>query len=213
VRAGQEHRRRRGGEPRRAAPAPRRRLLRIAALTGAVAVVSVAGAFAAASKTVKIRDAIGDVTGPLDLQRASLKRGSDGRLRVVITLAGKINPAVLLASSGPPGSICLKVWTARDADPRTMPPDRLVCVTARSKDELRGSVYTQTSPGPPTRVGPASVGLNATGRSLVLRISQSSLGSPGLIRFALESTRPGCGRVSCIDLAPDRGGVLRFRVR
>jgi hypothetical protein len=212
VRAGHEHRRRRGDDSRRAAPA-RRRLLTIAGLTAAAAVVGVAGALAAPSATVKIRDAIGDVTGPLDLQRASLKRGSDGRLRVVITLAGKIGPAVLLASSGPPGSICLKVWTAPDADTRTTPPDRLVCVTARSKDELRASVYQQTKPGPPARVGAASVGLNASGRSLVLRISQSSLGRPGLIRFALESTRPGCGRVSCIDLAPDRGGVRRFRLR
>jgi hypothetical protein len=176
-------------------------------------VVSATGAFAAASKTVKIRDAKGDVTGPLDLERASLKRGSDGRLRAVITLAGTIVPATLLASSGPPGSICVKVWTARDADPKTMPPDRLVCVTARSKDKLRASVYRQSTPGPPTRVGSASVGLNASGRSLVVRISQSALGRPALIRFALESTRPGCARVSCIDLAPDGGGVRRFRLR
>jgi hypothetical protein len=188
-------------------------VLAIAGLTAAAAVVSAAGAFAAASKTVKIRDATGDVSGPLDLQRASLKRGSDGRLRAVVTLAARIGPATLLASSGPPGSICLKVWTARDADPKTMPPDRLVCVTARSKDELRASVYRQTAPGPPTRVGSASVGLNASGRSVVVRISQSSLGGPALIRFALESTRPGCGRVSCIDLAPDGGVVRRFRLR
>lgn len=188
-------------------------LLAIAGLTGAAAVLSTVGAFAAASKTVKIRDAKGDVTGPLDLQRASLKRGSDGRLRAVITLAAKVDPGGLLARSGPPGSICLKVWTAPEADPKTMPPDRLVCVTARSKDKLRASVYRQTAPGPPTRVSAASVALNESGRSFVVRISQSSLGRPRLIRFALESTRPGCGRVTCIDLAPDGGGVRRLRLR
>jgi hypothetical protein len=196
-----------------APPLRRGHQLAIAGLTGAVAVVCAASALAATAKTVKVRDATGDVSGPLDLQRASLKRGSDGRLRAVITLAAKIAPGTLLASSGPPGSICLKVWTAPDADPKTMPPDHLVCVTARSKIKLRGSVYKQTTPGPPTRVSSATVGLNASGRSVVVLISQSSLARPALIRFASESTRPGCGRVSCIDLAPDGGGVRRFRVR
>ena len=52
-----------------------------------------------------------------------------------------------------------------------------------------------------------------SGRSIVVRISQSSLGRPELIRFAVESTRPGCERVSCVDEAPDKGAVRRFRVR
>lgn len=193
---------------------PRRvRLLAIAALTGATAVVGAVGAIAASSKAVKVRDATGDVSGPLDLERASLNRASDGRLRAVITLAAKVGPRALLASSGPPGSVCVKVWTARDADPRATPPDHLVCVTARSKIELRASVYQQSTPGPPARVSSASVGLNKSRRSIIVRFSQSSIGRPPLIRFALESTRPGCGRVSCIDLAPDGGRVRRFRVR
>ncbi len=71
----------------------------------------------------------------------------------------------------------------------------------------------QTEPGLPRRIGPASVRVTKSARSLVVRISQSSLGRPQLIRFALESTRPGCGRVSCIDAVPDKGAVRRFRIR
>ena len=55
--------------------------------------------------------------------------------------------------------------------------------------------------------------VNDSKRSFILRVSQSSLGRPELIRFAVESTRPGCARVSCIDQAPDDGAVRRFRLR
>ena len=112
-----------------------------------------------------------------------------------------------------PGSVCLKVWTAADADPTAQRPDRLVCVTARTDDELRASVFEQREPGLPRRLGSASVRVNESGRSLVLRIAQSSLGRPELIRFAVDATRPGCVRVSCIDAAPDDGAVRRFRLR
>jgi hypothetical protein len=119
----------------------------------------------------------------------------------------------MLAGTGPPGSVCVKVWTALDADPTATPADRLACITARTKDELRASVFSQAEAGLPVLVGSASVGVNKSGRSLILRVSQSSLGRPELIRFAVESTRPGCERVSCIDQAPDNGAVRRFRVR
>lgn len=177
-----------------------------ATLTGAVA-------FGAASQIVEITDAKGDVTGVLDLQRASLNLASDGRLRAVVTVARKIDPRELLAGTGPPGSVCVKIWTAEDADPMATRADRLVCVTARSSEELRASVFTQTAPGLPVRVASAPVNATKSGRSLVLRISQSSLGRPKLIRFAVESTRPGCERVSCTDEAPDKGAVRRFRIR
>lgn len=192
----------------------RARVLATAALTAAAAALTVSGALAAtASKTVQVPDAKGDVTGALDIQRASLSLAADGRLRAVVTLAAKVDPKALLASTGPPGSLCLKIWTAADADPAATPADHLVCVTARSEDELRAGVYTQATPGLPTLSGEASVVLNKSGRSLVLRIAQSSLGRPQLIAFAVESTRPGCERVSCIDQAPDGGAVLHFRVR
>ena len=124
-----------------------------------------------------------------------------------------MRPRDLLADSGPPGSVCLRVWTAADADPRSTRPDRLVCVTARSASELRASVLEQRDAGLPRRVGSASVRRNASGRSLIVRISQSALGRPGRIRFAAESTRPGCERASCIDTAPAAPATRVFRLR
>ncbi len=181
-------------------------LVAAAGLTGAVA-------FGATSKIVKIPDPKGDVTSVLDLQRASLNLASDGRLRAVVTVTRKIDPREMLAGSGPPGSVCVKIWTAQDADPTATRADRLVCVTARSSEELRASVFSQTAPGLPVRVASARVSLTKSARSVIVRISQSSLGRPELIRFAVESTRPGCARVSCTDAAPDKGAVRRFRVR
>lgn len=185
----------------------------MAAVATAMAAAGSAVALAAASKTVKISDAKQDVTGSLDIQSASLRRARDGRLYAVVTLASKVKPETLLSRSGPPGSVCLKLWTDSDVDPRATPPDRLVCVTARKKDELRASVLRQADPGVPELVRSASVRMSKSRRSLVLRFSQSSLGRPKSLRFAVESTRPGCDRISCIDIAPKGGAVRRFRTR
>jgi hypothetical protein len=191
----------------------RRQWLIAAGLTVAVVASVAAVAIAAPSKTVAISDRKGDVDGALDIQRAQFGIASDGRLRAVITLAEKVDPGALLTRSGPPGSVCVKIWTAADADPAATAPDRLVCVTARSSDELRASVLRQSRPGSPERVATASVGTNDSRRSLIVRFAQSALGSPGLIRFAVESTRRGCPRVSCVDQVPDDGAVRRFRLR
>jgi hypothetical protein len=190
----------------------RGRPLAVAVASVALALAGGAGAFAAKSKHVIIADATRDVSGALDLQRISLSLARDGRLRAIVTFAGTITPKALLAGAGPPGSVCLKVWTAPDADPSATRPDRLVCATALNEHELRANVLRQVGTGLPTAVGSAAVRVNRSGRSLVLRISQSSLGRPALLRFAVESTRPGCERVSCIDDAPDKA-VRRFRVR
>ena len=186
---------------------------RVAALVAAAALIAATTAIAATSKPVVMSDPSDDVSGALDLQRVSLSLASDGRLRAVITLTGKIDPKTMLADSGPPGSVCLKVWTATDADPTAARADRLVCITASSDDDLRASVFEQREPGLPRRVVPAAVTVNDSKRSYILRVSQSALGRPELISFAVESTRPGCGRVSCIDQSPDDGKVRRFRIR
>jgi hypothetical protein len=191
----------------------RRLLLCIAVLTAAVVPLAVAAALAAPSSPIVLNDPAADVSGPLDLRRAAVRRASDGRLRAILTFAGKVTPSMLLASSGPPGSACMRVWTDPNADPSAMRPEHLVCVTARSEDELRAGVFSQRDAGLPRRVASASVKLSASGRSLVIRVSQSSLGRPRLIRFAVESTRPGCERTTCIDTVPDAGAVRRFRFR
>ena len=177
-----------------------------------VAVVACA-AFAATSKPIVLSDPRGDVRGPLDLARVSLQRAPDGRLRAAVSFTAKITPKTLLASSGPPGSACLRIWTAADADPAAIRPDRLVCVTARSEDELRGGVYAVTGPELPKRLADASVRRSTSGRNVVIRFTQSSLGSPRRIRFGVEATQPGCERPSCIDTLPDAGAAKGFRLR
>jgi hypothetical protein len=191
----------------------RRRVLRLAALTAMAVPLAGAAAFAARPRPVVIQDAGGDVSTPLDLERASLHRSSDGRLRAIVTFVGTVSPKTLLATSGPPGSVCLRVWTNPDTDPTAGRPNRLVCVTARSQDELRGGVFEQRGAALPRRVASPQVRTNKSGRSFVFRITQSSLGRPASFRFAVESTRPGCDRPGCIDTAPDAGRVRRFRLR
>ena len=46
----------------------------------------------------------------------------------------------------------------------------------------------------PRRIASSQARTNRSGRSFVLRVTQSSLGSPASIRFAAESTRPDCAR-------------------
>jgi len=175
--------------------------------------IVVSGALAAPSKTLVITDPRADVSGAVDLTRVSLQRSSDGRLRAVFSFAAKLTPKTLLAGSGPPGSACLRIWTVATADPAVMRPDRLACVTARSDDEFRGGVYEVTGPQPPKRIADASVKQTASGQSIVLRFTQSSIARPQRIRFAVEATRPGCERVTCIDALPDGATARSFRLR
>ena len=190
-----------------------RRLLTAGACGAAICALVVSAALAATSKTIVVTDARDDVSGPLDITRASLQRASDGRLRAALSFADKLTAKALLAASGPPGSACIRIWTARDADPVSMRPDRLACVTARSDDEFRGGVYAVDGAGLPERVTGASVKLTASRTSIILRFTQSSIGRPQRFRFAVESTRPGCERATCIDTAPAGGRARTFRLR
>ena len=182
-------------------------------VTLAAAAVVVGAAGAAASRPIVLTDPSADVEGPLDITRFSLRRASDGRLRGVVTFAAKVTPETLLARSGPPGSACMRVWTEADADPTAMPPQRLVCMTARSDDALRAGVYQGARSGLLDKVDDASITATASGRSIVMRFTQSSLGRPQRVRFAVESTRPGCARTSCVDTVPDGRAVRSFRLR
>ena len=190
-----------------------RLLLSAGGCAAALAAIVVSAALAATSKPIVITDAREDVSGPLDLTRMSLQRASDGRLRAAFSFAGKVTPKALLATSGPPGSACIRIWTRQDVDPASVRPDRLVCVTARSPDEFRGGVYEVTGAALPKRVADASVRATASATSIVLRFTQSSIGRPQRLRFAVESTRPGCERATCIDTAPARAATRTFRLR
>src|SRR5687768_7936777 len=154
------------------------RRLAVGGCAAALCALVVSAALAATSKPIVVTDARDDVSGPLDITRTSLQRASDGRLRAALSFTEKLTPKALLAGSGPPGSACIRIWTAADADPASMRPDRLACVTARSNDEFRGGVYAIEGAGLPERVTGASVKITASRTTIVLRFTQSSIGRP-----------------------------------
>jgi hypothetical protein len=96
--------------------------------------------------------------------------------------------------------------------PPDVPPDHLVCVTADSKGALRGSVLRERPNKLPVRVSSADVS-RPSGRTVTVRFAQSAIGAPAKLQAAAESTRPGCPRVSCVDLAPDAPTTLPLTLR
>jgi hypothetical protein len=159
-----------------------------------------------------VRDAKGDApAGAPDLTRGQLGLSPDRRLRAALTLAGAWVAKDLLAGDGSPGSLCVRLWTV--TKPGAAAPDYLACVTSRADGETaRGTVF-QTRPGDELRkVSDAIVGRTSV-RTVTLRFSQTAIGRPSIIRFAVEATRPGCARVACVDTAPDAPNTATFRPR
>jgi hypothetical protein len=150
-----------------------------------------------------VRDAAGDVgAGGLDVARVSLGRASDGRVRASITMAKAWSPRDLLAKSGPPGTVCLRVWLG-GRRPSASQPDYLVCATVGvDNDRLRASVLHERSGKLPERVG-AATATKPSARTAVLRFGRSALGRPKALRFAVETAPAGCQRLGCLDTAPD----------
>jgi hypothetical protein len=183
-----------------------RRGRRGAVLTGAgttvAAVLAATALGAATSGPVAVRDAAGDARpGGLDLTRVQLGRTSDGHLRAALTLTAAVRAKDLLSTDGPPGSICLRLWTT--GKPGEADADRLVCITAdREGRHLGAAVLDEGPDGLLRRVGAASLARSSE-RALVVRFSQSAVGRPDRVRFAGEATKPGCARTSCVDTAPD----------
>jgi hypothetical protein len=188
----------------------RRRTAGFVATAALVATGAVGASAATAPAPVKSADARGDVKNGLDLTRVSLARGTDGRLRASLTLAAEWDGKALLADSGPPGSVCLKAWTA--TVPPDTTPDYLVCVTADAQGALRGSVLHERANKLPERVAGTDVS-RPSARTATVRFSQSAIGSPATVYVAGEATRPGCTRVSCTDLAPDAPKTLTFKLK
>ena len=182
-------------------------------LAGGLATLALAAAAPAAdtpSPTV-VKDPKDAVAGAPDLTRAQLGLSSDHRIRIALTLAAPWQPKDLIAGEGPPGSLCVRMWTV--TKPGATPPDYLVCATSRADGEtLRGTVF-KTQPGEDlARAGPAIVG-STSDRTMTLRFSQSVVGRPKTIDFIAEATKPGCTRVSCVDTAPEAPKTATFRVR
>jgi hypothetical protein len=193
---------RRAGVGGRGARASRAARFAAVVAGGLILCAPLTAAQSAKVQPVAVREAAGDAaSGAPDPVRLQLGLASDGRLRAVISLAKALDPKDLLSDSGPPGSICLRLWT--QTTPGTVPPDFLVCVTADKNAKLRATISQERVNAQPLRVGDAVLS-RASSKQLVLKFARSRVGSPKkTIRFAVEATKRGCTRVSCVDTLPN----------
>src|SRR4051794_33138616 len=100
------------------------------------------------------RDA-GDTAGGLDPTPVQPGRAPDGRLRAALTLAAPWRTRDLPAEDGPPGSLCLRMWTGPE-EPGSF-PDRLLCITADARGRhMRASMLVERG-GVLVRVGGATI--------------------------------------------------------
>jgi hypothetical protein len=171
-------------------------------------------ALAAGHAPIVVKDAAGDVrSGALDLERVSVGRSPDGRLRASMTMKAAWSPHDLLARDGrPPGTVCLRVWLG-GKKPSASVPDYLVCATvAADNDKLKASVLHERSGDLPERVA-AAAATKASARTAVVRFAQSAIGKPSVLRFAVEVRPAGCTRLDCVDTAPDAPRSARLAIR
>jgi hypothetical protein len=181
---------------------------RPASLAAALALVAGGGALAAGSAAqtatapaaLEVDDPAEGTAGVPDLVRLGLARAADGRLRAALTLAAPLDGGALVARGGPPGSLCVKLWTT--AAPPDEAADHLVCVTATRSGRLRGSVLRDRPNRLPERVATVAV-TRPSSRSLAVRFSQASVGRPARLRVQAETSAPGCRELACTDVAPD----------
>jgi hypothetical protein len=184
--------------------------MRRALTTACLTLVALAGAHGATAASDAVVSDGKDTAGKLDLVRASVGRGPDGRVRAVVTMDSAWDGSDLVAGSGPPGSVCLRLWTAHQ--PKEGNPDFLVCVTARKDGKLSAAVLHARGDDFPKRAGNATVA-RPSARSVVIRFAQSAIGRPASLRFAVESTRAGCARTTCVDTAPNAPSTRRLVLR
>ena len=176
------------------------------------AAVAAIAAAAFTPKTTTVKDATGDAAkNPMDLVRVSLGRASNGELRGLFKTAAGFKVSSMVAKDGIPGTVCLRLWTK--TKPGGAPPDYLVCATA-TKDgkHLDASVLQEREGTTPVRVGPARA-TRSKSSDITIRFGQTLIGRPAVMRFAGETTPPGCDRVTCTDIAPENGKTATFRVR
>ncbi|MEA2134176.1 MAG: hypothetical protein QOC68_2085 [Solirubrobacteraceae bacterium] len=160
------------------------------------------------------KDSATDGRGALDIVRVAMSRGTDGRLRGEVTMEKAWTTADLRSATGPSGSICLTLSTARE--PGADPPDWLVCATPpKVGDELHGRVLRDRANGLPRQVAAATV-TRPTARTVYLRFPQSAIDRPANVRFAAEAvTRAArCPRpLGCRDTAPDAPATGNLTLR
>jgi hypothetical protein len=190
-------------------PSARTRRLAAAAAAAACALAAAPAAPGQTDTTAVVRDPV-DTAGGLDLTRVQLGRAPDGRLRATLTLAAPWRMRDLPADEGPPGSLCLRMWTTTRA-PGTF-PDHLLCVTADARGRhLHGDLMVERD-GTLQRERTVALARSSL-RTVVARFPQSAIGRPDSVRFAGEATPPGCDRPACVDTAPNAPGVATLTLR
>jgi hypothetical protein len=120
----------------------------------------------------------------------------------------------LVPSSGPPGSVCVKLWTTRQ--PSSRPPNYLVCATPDADGKkLVGQVLRDSGGSVPAKTGSASVSGPDSKRRLALAFTAKSIRRPTKVRFAVEAAQAaGCPRPrGCVDTAPDAPASRAFLPR
>src|SRR4051795_1634206 len=159
----------------------------VAAATAACALTAVAVAAAQTNETAVVRDPV-DTAGGFDLTRVQLGRAPDGRLRAALTLSAPWRMRDLPADEGPPGSLCLRMWTTT-TKPGTF-PDHLLCITADARGRhMRGALLVERD-GALQRIAGVALARSSL-RTVVARFPQSAIGRPERVRFAAEATPPG----------------------
>jgi hypothetical protein len=143
--------------------------------------------------------------------RAVYDRSND-RLAHIIRFHAGISPADLrnaIDEHGPPGSVCVSIWTRRT--PWEASPNFDVCVTPdRGAHDLQASVSKLGPRGGVRRRGPASAELTSR-RRLVVRFDPDLIRRPNAYRWSVEVTTfaRGCTSRGCKDFAPRRGRSVR----
>jgi hypothetical protein len=110
---------------------------------------------------------------------------------------------------GPPGSLCVNIWTRRT--PWEASPNFDVCVSGdRDYDDLLASVSKLGPRGGVKRRGSASAELTSR-RRLVIRFDPDLIGRPAAYRWSVQVTtfERGCTSRGCQDFAPKRGRSVR----
>ena len=143
--------------------------------------------------------------------RAAYDRSND-RLAHIVRFHQRVGPRAFrnaIDEHGPPGSLCVNVWTRRT--PWEASPNFDVCVTADVGGEnLLASVSKLGPRGNVRRRGPASAQFTS-GRRLVVRFDPDLIRRPAAYRWSVQVTTfaRGCTARGCEDFAPRRGRSVR----
>ena len=145
--------------------------------------------------------------------RATHDRTGD-RLTHIIRFHAAVAPSNFrnaVDEHGPPGSVCINIWTRRT--PWEASPNFDVCVSADRERNLAASVSRLGSRGGVRRLGSASAELTSN-RRLVVRFDPDRIRRPAAYRWSVEVTtfERGCTRRGCKDFAPKRGSSVRSAV-